>query len=258
VGDTPARRPHWFSPAAASCRSSIEAPLTDSVSRLLLSSTRKRLSVASNPVSGMYDFDKLRQMPSILRVYRVIASTVALRRSRDRSMLDLLLTIDDLPPGWRQEREVRYRVGLLYNDDWDKRARREKLVGATRTFANSETRSRVAVQAAPWATEEDARSVLAALPARRAPSFDLNAQTKEETDVTPPPEAGEHARAWLVGTTSRAGTSRKLTVVWPEQGRVLLGIVCWAPGEVEVYDVMSGLIQCQRQRLAHRGSLVSD
>lgn len=84
-----------------------------------------------------------------------------MRRSRDRSMLDLLIAVEDLPPGWRLKREARYRAGLLYNEDWDKRARRAKLVRSVRIFEHPETRSRVAVQASPWVSDEDVRSVLA-------------------------------------------------------------------------------------------------
>jgi hypothetical protein len=173
---------------------------------------------------------------------------VARRASRDRSVLDLLLTIDDLPPGWRQKRQERYRVGLLYDEDWDKRARREKLVGAMRSFVNPETRSRIVVQAAPVVTDEDARSVVTEGRWNRSP--DLKAHTTDEAEVSAPPEAGEYATASLVSTTGQAGASRKLSVMWPEPGPLVLAIVYTAPADVAVYDVMSGLIQRQRQRLA--------
>jgi hypothetical protein len=189
-------------------------------------------------------------MPSNIRVLRVLASTLALRGSRDRSMLDLLITVDDLPPGWHQKREARYRVGLFHDDDWDKRARREKLVGATRVFESPQTGSRIAAQAIPLVTDEDVRSMLSAFPARWLRSSGLKAGATQEAEVAPPPEAGENARARLVSTIGQTGASRKLSVVWPEPGSLLLGIEHTAPPEVEAYDLMSRLIERQRDRLA--------
>ena len=173
-------------------------------------------------------------------------------------MLDLLLTVDDLPAGWRQQREARYHVGLLYDEDCDKRARRAKLVGATRIFVNPETSGQLIVQGMPWATEADARSVLTAPRSRRLRSWDLNAQTTEEIEVAAPPQAGAEARATLISTTSRTGAVRKLIVLWPEPGALLVGIVHSAPAEVELYELMSALIERQRERIATRESLVTD
>jgi hypothetical protein len=177
----------------------------------------------TSPATGRGDLDTLRPMPPIFRTFRAAASILVLRYSRDRSMLDLLLTIDDLPPGWRQKQEVRYRAGLLGGEDWDKRARRERLVGATRIFVNPETRSRVTVRAVPSATEQDVRS---ALPAEAARWVQLDSTTAlgDEIEVTPPPEAGEHARAWLISTTSWEGALRTLHVLWPEPGALLLAV----------------------------------
>jgi hypothetical protein len=216
----------------------------------------EKQSVASR-VTGRGGLVTPRQMPSEFRVFLNGASVIARRRSRDRSMLDLVLTIDDLPAGWLPGREFRFRVGLLHNDDWDKRARREKLVGAGRIFMNSETRSRVVVQVVPWATEEDVRSVLARAWAGRRDPWDSTVQVTDESEVTPPPEAGEHAVAWLISTISPEGASRTLNVVWPGPGSLLLGIKCSAPPEVEIYDLTSALIQRQRGHLALQGALGS-
>jgi hypothetical protein len=51
-------------------------------------------------------------------------------------------------------------------------------------------------------------------------------------------------------TISRKGVSRELNVAWPEPGPLLLAIVYSALPEVEIDDLASALIQCQRQHLA--------
>jgi hypothetical protein len=181
---------------------------------------------------------------------RLIIALLAARASRDRSALDVLLTVDDLPSGWRKGGETRLRLGFTHNEERDKRARRAKLIGAIRTFVDDESRSQISVLAYPTATEEDARSGVAAVFERRLGFYDLDEQTRDETEVTPPQEAGRHARAKLTSTTGRSGAWRVLTVVWADSGPLRLGIGYRAPAGVDVWELTSTLIQRQRQRLA--------
>jgi hypothetical protein len=224
-------------------RESVSVASFDQVSGFI-----EKQSVRS-PVSGQDHLDAPRPMQPIVRSYRALASMLVLRYSRDRRMLDLLLTIDDLSTGWRQKRELRYRAGIFHNEDWDKRARRQKLVHAARVFVNTETRSRVTVGAAPYATEEDARSVLATIEERRFQQRST-AQTTDETEVVAPAEAGEHARAWLISTVTPKGALRTLNVLWTEPGPLLLVINYSAPPEVDIYKLTAALIQRERERLA--------
>lgn len=173
-----------------------------------------------------------------------------LRFPGDRSLSDLLLTIDDFPTGWRQTMDTRARNGLRGKHDWDKRARREKLITAQRSFVNHKARSSVTVIAAQWATDDDVRLMLAT---RLAKGGDLSTalypKTSERVEVTPPPEAGEHATATL---TTEAKGSRRLIVSWPEQGALSLSVMYWAFADAEPWALTSELIQRQRERLAAR------
>ena len=72
--------------------------------------------------------------------YRLLAATLAARVSSDRRALNLLVTSNDLPPGWYEERELRLRMGFIHSEDRDKRARRAKLIGALRVFVDAESR----------------------------------------------------------------------------------------------------------------------
>jgi hypothetical protein len=195
------------------------------------------------------DLHMRRPTPPYIGLWRVAASRAMLRYSRDRSTLNLLLTINDLPAVWRQKRELWYRAGLLHGDNLERRARREKLIYAAREFVSPETRSYMRVSAVPYATDDDARAALATVEKRHF-RRDWFAHIVEELEVTPPPEAGEHARAWLRKAIGRDGTSHTLNAIWQEPGALLLDITYTAPPEVRVYDLASALIQCQRQRLA--------
>jgi hypothetical protein len=193
--------------------------------------------------------------------YRYLAATLAARRSADRSTLDLLLATVDLTTGWHKTGEGRYRMGFVFSEDRDKRARRAELIGATRSFADAESGSRIHAWAYPHTNQEDARSAVASAFERRIHalgSYDLNAQTRHEAAVTPPPEAGEHARARLVSTTGSKGSWRTLTVAWADSGPLFLGIIYRAPAEVDVWDLMSALVRRQRERLGYRPSNSAD
>jgi hypothetical protein len=43
---------------------------------------------------------------------RLLAAIIAARGSRDRSALDVLLGVDELPEGWRRRRDSRHRLGF--------------------------------------------------------------------------------------------------------------------------------------------------
>jgi hypothetical protein len=197
----------------------------------------------------------------VLSQYRLLAATLAARCSPDRRTLDLLLATADLPAGWQQTHELRYRMGYVFREDRDKRARRAKLIASTRTFTNAESGALIRAWAYPQVTQEDARSAVATAFERRIHalgSYDLNAKTRDETTVTPPPEAGGHARARLASTTGSNGSWRTLTVAWADSGPLFLGIACWAPTEVDVWDLMSSLVQRQRERLSDGPSRSAD
>jgi hypothetical protein len=183
--------------------------------------------------------------------YRLLAATLAARVSSDRRALDLLLTSNDLPSGWYEERELRLRLGFIRSEDRDKRARRAKLIGAVRVFVDAESRSRVTAWAYPQVNDEDARSAAATAFARGFGSFDLMAEARDEAEVTPPPEAGQHARGRLVSTTGRMGDCRNLTVVWADSGSLLMGVSYRAPAHVDLWDLTSALVKRQRERLVY-------
>jgi hypothetical protein len=183
--------------------------------------------------------------------FRVLAATLAARVSSDRSALDLLLTSNDLPSGWYEEREIRLRMGFIHSEDRDKRARRAKLIGAVRVFVDPESRSRVTAWAYPQVSDEDARFAAATAFERSFGSFDLMAEARDETEVTPPPEAGQHARGRLVSTAGRMGDWRNLTVVWADSGSLLMGVSYRAPTQVDVWDLTSALIKRQRERVVY-------
>jgi hypothetical protein len=214
--------------------------------------TSGRLSIC---VSDPYRFDTLRPVRWVrlvrlmFRGLPVAGSKIRMRFSRDRSLSNLLLTIDDFPPGWRQDLDTRYRNGLGGKHDWDKRARREKLIAAQRTFGNFKARSRVTVYVSQWATDDDVRSVLAAHLASGVDASRELYRASERVEVTPPPEAGEHATATL--TTEPKG-SRRLIVRWPEQGALSVTIMYWSFADAELWALTSELIQRQRERLAAR------
>ena len=183
---------------------------------------------------------------------RFLVARLAVCGSRDRNTLGLLIEIDDLPPGWLQQQELRYRVGFVRNEEPDKRARQQKLIGAMRLFTHREARSQALAMVSPAATEEDARARLAHSRLGQIQSVDLNIQATDATEVTPPPEAGEYARAFLTTITPSGGASRrKLHVIWVEPGQPIVGSITFtAPAILDVWEVTSALLQRQRQRLA--------
>jgi hypothetical protein len=183
---------------------------------------------------------------------RFLAAVIAARGSRDRAALDVLLEVDDLPQGWRQQRQARYRIGFGFNEEWDRRARRNKLVGGSRVFVHPESGGRLVAQAFPTISEEDAVAALTNIWERRFLSLDLNAQHADEVEVTPPSEAGEHARALLIANAGRTGDSRKLFVAWAEPAPMFFGVVLTSPAELEFWELMSRLVKRQRERFAPR------
>lgn len=163
----------------------------------------------------------------------------------------MVLTIDDLPPGWSMGRETRLRMGFGDSGERSKRARRAKLVGATRIFVHPESRSRVSSLAYPMATTEDARAAVADAFQDRLTWRSVNTPTLDELEVTPPPEAGEHASAFVVGAAGPLDARRALTVVWAESAPLLLGITYHAHADSDLWDLTSDLIRRQRERVAH-------
>jgi hypothetical protein len=166
-------------------------------------------------------------------------------------MLELLLEVSDLPTGWAQVRETRSRVGFYGNEDRDRRARQQRLVSAVRMFVRADALSVVAALVSPAATEEDAQARLAARRGLWWTWPELIPPTMEETEVTPPPEAGEHARAFLTTIIpNEAASLRQLQVFWVEPGRPILGAVAFrAPAILDVWEFTAALVQRQRQRL---------
>lgn len=187
--------------------------------------------------------------------YRLLAAVIAARRSQDRSALDLLLRPEDVPEGWYQRRETRARVGFVFDQEFDKRARRAKLITAGRSFAELGTEARLVVQALPAINNDDAHEALSVIWERRSPIWNFSEQTIKQVEVTPPGEAGEHARALLVGTTDRQGEWRKLSVAWVEQMPMLFAIVLKRPAHADLWQLMAELIERQRKRFAQKAVL---
>jgi Peptidase A4 family len=183
---------------------------------------------------------------------RFLVARLAACGSRDRSSLGLLIEIDDLPPGWLQQQEMRYRLGFIHNEERDKRARQQKLIGAIAVLTHREAHSQVVAMIAPAATEEDAHARLAESRAAQIRSVDSNGQVTDTTEVTPPPEAGQYSRAFLRTINPAGGASRRqLQVIWVEPGQAIVGSITFtAPAILDVWEVTSGLLQRQRERLA--------
>jgi hypothetical protein len=173
---------------------------------------------------------------------------LAARASRDWGMLDVLLTVEDLPPGWHMSREERFRLGFVHNAERDRRARQAGLVGAAREFVHDETRSRVIAHGSPTVDDDDARSRVAAA-WRGSLEEDSPSATRTQTEVTPPTAAGEHARCVLM-TAGMPAAWRTLSVVWTD-GPIFLGVTYRAPAEVELWELTSVLIERQRKRIAN-------
>ena len=74
----------------------------------------------------------------------------------------------------------------------------------------------------------------------------------DKTEVTPPPEAGEHSRAFVATIASSQSVSwRQLQVIWVEPGQPILAAVAFrGPAVLDVWEFVSVLVQRQRQRLA--------
>jgi hypothetical protein len=161
------------------------------------------------------------------------------------------LNVEDMPePGWRLRRQRRVRVGSQRSDEeWAKRARKSKAVGAFRSLAGSETDCQFVTQAVPFPHAADAGSALAVVLEDRFPHMDFTAQSRDEAVLEPPAADGEHARA-VIGTTSRGGTFRTLVVAWADLGGMLFALTLHAPAHVELWDQMALFVQRQRDRLA--------
>jgi len=187
--------------------------------------------------------------------YRLLTAVIAARRSRDRSALDSLLEPGDLPEGWHQRRETRARVGFVFNREFDQRARRAKLVTAGRSFSHPGTNTRLLVQALPAVNLDDAREALSRAWEHRLPIWELSERTVQEVEVTPPNEAGEHARALLAATTDRRGDWHSLSVAWVEQSPMLFAIILKRPANADLWEMLAGLIERQRKRFAQRATL---
>ena len=111
-------------------------------------------------------------------------------------------------------------------------------------------RSQVVAMVSPAATEEDAHARLAESRVGQIGSVDSNGQVTDATEVTPPPEAGEHARAFLTTITPSGGASlRQLQVIWVQPGQPIVGSITFrAPAVLDVWQVTSSLPERQRQR----------
>ena len=185
---------------------------------------------------------------SLSRLRRSVAKLAA-RFSRDRSTLDLLMEDGDLPPSWVQRKQMRYRVGFTHNEDRDRRARQLKLIGALRQFEQPDARAQVVTMVSPAATDEDAHTRLADGQGILWDWASLIPAVTDKTEVTPPPEAGEHARAFLATITSSQGVSwRQLQVMWVEPEQPILAAIAFrGPAVLDVWEFVSALVQRQRQ-----------
>lgn len=175
-------------------------------------------------------------------------AVLAARFSSDRNALDALLRVEDLPGGWLQLREWRWRVGFLGKRDSYRRASQAKLIAAARDFELVGTQTRLLVQAVPFVSVEDAQDWLENL--WEVPRWrESTALTHDEVEAAPPPTAGEHARALLVNTTHETGPRRTLfCVAWREVQPMAFALQLSAPTEYNLLDAMSMLIQLQRAR----------
>jgi hypothetical protein len=124
------------------------------------------------------------------------------------------------------------------------------LIGAVRSFVQTEAQLGVIAAATPMGTEEDAHAQLAEVQGPPFGSFALNGQITDVTEVTPPQEAGEHARAFLTTITS-SSPRRSMAVAWVEPRQpMFVGIAVAAPAALDLSESASVLIQRQRKRLA--------
>ena len=74
---------------------------------------------------------------------------------------DVILSLGDLPPGWRALDQRRWRTGIS-DQPWAQRARQLGSVTAWRSFESPAERQWLWVQASPFANEEDAAAALSA------------------------------------------------------------------------------------------------
>lgn len=170
---------------------------------------------------------------------------LAARLSSDRTALDALLRTEDLPGGWFQLRESRWRVGYTRDSDVARRARRARLVAASRQFELVGTQTWVTVSAVPVANVEDAQNSLENV--WEPPWVDPTALTQADAEVSPPAAAGEHARAFLINTAHETGPRRTVFyVVWHEDQSMVFAIALAAPTEYNLSHAMSMLIEVQR------------
>jgi hypothetical protein len=195
--------------------------------------------------------DRLRVMArSPLRVF--VAQRVAEFLAgglADRQSLEILVDVEDMPNGgWSLKRENLWRVGVDARSGAGKRAREAKLIGAHREFTHPDG-SNVIAQVTPFTSHDDALSALEGIWQRLPASWDITAERTDEVEVPPPDAAGDHARALLIGRTSRNGDWRTLCVSWVEH-RVWFVIRWRSPAEVDLWEPMSVLVEQQRHRSA--------
>jgi hypothetical protein len=162
--------------------------------------------------------------------------------------------VEDLPGGWFQEREWRWRYGFMGKTDFSRRASQAKLIAAARRFELVGTQTWLLVQAVPFPSVEDAQAWLEnvwQVPWWRDPT----ALTQVEAEVEPAPAAaGEHARALVVNTTFETGPRRTLfCVAWREAQPMAFLLQLGAPTEYDRFDAMSMLIKLQRARSSSTG-----
>lgn len=166
------------------------------------------------------------------------------RLSSDRSSLDALIRLEDLPDGWFQNWEKRWRFGLTSTEELARRSRQAKLVGATRCFELVGTGTWVMASAVPFVSVEDAQDWLEISASQVLSSRDRDALAHAETEVAPPRAAGEHARAVLVNTDYESGPRRThFFVAWREAQPMVFTLQIKTPTEYDVLDPMTMLIQ---------------
>jgi hypothetical protein len=182
----------------------------------------------------------------------MLASQLA-ARGLGKSMLDLLLELDDLPPGWILRRSARYRLGFPHVGGASRRAYQQKLIGVQRQFVEPEARTDAVLMIAACATIKSAHARLAVTPARAEQAAGhSHAEWTDAIEVAPPPEAGAHARAYVTTITSNDSAPRRwLLVKWIETEQPMIcHIHITSPAVLDVSELASTPIERQRERVA--------
>lgn len=189
---------------------------------------------------------------------RFRVAVLAAKFSDDRSALDTLLRVEDLPGDWFQRRESRWRVGFADDSDISRRASRAKLAAGRRELELVGTSTILMVQAVPFVSIEDAQALLEHEWKLRWSwdlALNLDVLRQDAIEVAPPATAGEHARALLCNTTYKTGVRFTLfSVYWCGAQPTVFGLKLWAPTEFDVFDTTSTLVQLQRS-LASRSPI---